>query len=429
MGEVPPAPDRSGLLKACTSAALMQLVVMLAVFIAFPILLYGIVERAETERAAARVQIAGERAVLIAKALAPALGQAPDADTEQLSRELVRYQGDELTLKLFFRPSALGAPPGEGPGVVLIARAPALAPEALKGENEISENAQTAQRLIQLCDGDDPRGLFLTASGNASMALVRVRAAHGCWGIAAVSVLPAAPALWSNPALRITALAYAAMALLAIVSMARVLMTLRRARVADDPAAAPEASPRTPLEEENKAQVPEDNAATPVAEPASAPQPEAPPPEDTAPQSSSPDYLADAPPGLIDVARGAVDLSGLVRTYLDTEREKLSGAAGRIKAQIEDGITINGRGDFIATILGELIGHPLHKGGAVEVHLSTVPHENRRRALLTVAQDATASDEIGRLPYIKQFVAALAAVSAARPREDGGVTVSVSFPI
>lgn len=399
------ARERSRNLESCKTSAIVQLIALIAVFIALPILFYAVVRAWELERVTARDEMTATRISLVAAGLAPVLQQATPAGAGDLAAALARFESRDLTLTLFFRPPS--TQPSRG-GVYFIAGAPALSAAALKTETARLQSAGVFARVIDTCDGADPRASAAVVTGGSTRTTVtRVRGANGCWGLVSVAAVPAAAPLWSHPALRITGLVYVAMALLAVGSAVRLLTTLRRLRIGDA---------ETPHRH--------DPSSLPIGPAMSAP--EEPPRSDELLRSEEPPQVHGA--GLLDPARGSIDLSQIIRAYLESERQILGEARGRLVDDIEDEIIIRGRADFVGTILSELIGGPLREGAAAAVTLTAAKDETRRRALLTVALQglSSASAEMGRLPQIKQFVAALGAVSA-ETREGQGVTVRVAF--
>ena len=394
------ARERSRKLEACKTSAVVQLIALIAVFVALPILFYAVVRAWELERISAHDEMTAMRVSLVAEGLAPTLEQATPAGASDLAAALGRFESPDVALTLFFRP------PSTQPtsGVFFIAGAPALGAGALKTETARLQNAGVFARVIDTCDGADPRDAAAVGSyGSTRTTVTRVRGANGCWGLVSVAARPFIAPLWSHPALRITAFVYAGMALLAMASAVRLLTSLGRLR--DGEAEQPHRHDATSL---------------PIGPTVSAP-------ELTTP-AGGPHEVAAA--GLLDAARESIDLSQIVRTYLESERQILGESRWRLVDEIQGAIVMRGRADFVGTILTELIGGPLREGTAATVTLTAAKDEARRRALLTVALQGLSprTAEMGRLPQIKQFVAALGAVSA-ETREGQGVTVRVAFPV
>lgn len=413
MAAIDTSRERLRRIETCRSSAAVQLIALVTVFIALPILFYAVVRAWETERAVARDQVTTMQIALVAKGIAPILEQATPADAGDLTNALARYAGKDLGLALIFRPPA--AQPASG--VFFIARVPTLGPEALKVETARLQRAGLFAQFIERCDEADPRSFAAFAQGPMLTTVTRVRGANGCWGLVSVATAPAGAPLWSHPALRTIGFVYAAMVLLALASAVRLLTTLNRLR---EEASVEEK--RLWLEPDSPAVPPPPPPPPPI--PAPIPSAPIPAPEATAPSDGPPDVS-----GLLDPAREFVDLSQIVRSYLEAARQKIGDAPGRLAQEIQDAIVIRGRADFVGTILAELVGGPLSEGAAANVTLTFAKDEARRRALLTVALRglSPASTEMGLLPPIKQFVAALGAVSA-ETREREGVTVRVAFP-
>jgi hypothetical protein len=413
MVDASPPERRAALLDSCTASAAVQVIVLVAVLIALPILFYAVVRASDADREAGRVRMASEHALMIAKGLAPSLERATPAEADQLGRELARFAAEGMTLKLFFRPP----PSAASPGIFFIAAGAPMSADELRVATERLQNTGVFQRLVDLCEDGDARAT-VAAADTLPTIVTRVRGAYGCWGILTDAPASAAAPLWSNPALRLTGLVYAALAVLALGSVLRLMLNLRRLRAIETaPAAA--STLRTRIEP------------TFAIEPALASEPPpSPPREDHGTDASAQPEPDHAQAEFLNAVRGPVDLSQVVRTYVESERRKREGGPERLAADIADGIVIHGRADFVDTILSELIGNALGGDGKAHVSLAAGDDTLPRRAFLTVAYDRAASappESVWRLSLIKQFVAALGAVSACENRDDGGQTVRVAF--
>ncbi len=442
-------------LESGRSAAIVQLIVLIAVFVAAPLLIYGLMRALEMERETARFQIVETRASLMADGLTPVLEAATPAEAEALAGHLARFQSDDAAVKLFFRPPAAA----DSSGVFFIASSAPLGAEALRAETARLQKAGLITYLTRTCAESGPRPPAITAEGDTLTAAVRVRSPYGCWGIVGDFVAPAAAPLWSQRVFQIMAAGYAGLVLIALTSAIRLMIALGRARRAAqgdvlpcrvEPMMMLVAPPS--LAQDNVPQPPETVAAE-APPPQAMPQPE-PAPELATPAETPPELvqeLVQEPPlaaaqaaddsftpevdplaggarsELLDPAREVINLSTIVADYLRQETGRLGASAARLQSQVERGIVMRGRADFVRTILGEIIGGAVKDGGEVRVALSTTMDENRRRALLSIVQSGGHLPELGRLPLIKQFVSALGAVSA-ETRDGATAVIRVAFP-
>ena len=433
-------------LESGRSAAIVQLIVLLTVFVAAPLLIYGLMRALEMERETARFQIVETRASLMADGLTPVLEAATPAEAEALAGHLARFQSDDAAVKLFFRPPAAA----DSSGVFFIASSAPLGVEALRAETARLQKAGLITYLTRTCAESGPRPPAITADGDTLTAAVRVRSPYGCWGIVGDFVAPAAAPLWSQRVFQIMAVGYAGLVLIALTSAIRLMIALSRARRAAQGDVLPRrvepmmmlvAPPA--LAQDNVPQPPETVAAEappPQATPQPEPAPEPATPAETLPETppelvqepvlepvQEPPLAGGARSELLDPAREVINLSTIVADYLRQETGRLGASAGRLQSQVERGIVMRGRADFVRTILGEIIGGAVKDGGEVRVALSTTMDENRRRALLSIVQSGGHLPELGRLPLIKQFVSALGAVSA-ETRDGATAVIRVAFP-
>jgi hypothetical protein len=153
--------------------------------------------------------------------------------------------------------------------------------------------------------------------------------------------------------------------------------------------------------------------------------------ESKAPESGP---TADASAQILDLKRGVVDLSAAVGAYVDSARARLGADAAQLRAEIEDGICIEGRADFVRTILEDLVDPALNAplgGEPIVITLATEEADLRDHAMLTLATagGAPGEDAGGRLSLVKQFIVALGALVTSETRPDGADVVLLRFAL
>ncbi|MGE4062113.1 MAG: hypothetical protein AB7E79_01990 [Rhodospirillaceae bacterium] len=403
-------------LHATMISAIVQASLFVFAMVAIGAFVYSVVGAWGAGEEKAYVRHSHDRTALIVQGLMPLLVRGSPADAEELTRALAGYASDDISLKLFFRQA------GSTSGVFLIAQTDS----PVAGEQV--QAGGILERFGELCDAPDLRGT-LTFGASALTTLSRIRSPHGCWGVIA-AFPPPTPAAWrSHTPLAVTALSAAALLLLGLWNALRLVADLRRVR-AQEADGLPDLAP---ARIEPVFEVPRADDAIAAAVPSAPQAVELRLRDDvTAPPHEEPSTPADAhrddAGGLLDTIRGPIDLSQVVRAYVEAERQKPKGA--QLAAEIAEGVVIQGRADFVSAILGELIGSGLDGDGKAHITLAAETDESRRRAFLTVDYDppgAAPGEAMGRLSLVKQFIAALGGVSACEHRDDGGVTVRLAF--
>ncbi len=366
-----------------------------------------LIARAGEERS--RALLADEHSYVtatIADALAPILRAATPGDAALLTEVMTPYASTDRTLRLFFTPAEGGAR-----GVFFIAGAPVQA--AAQTEDEAGR-VVTSGVLGDFAAACSPARLHGRARSGALWAVAPIASPSGCWRlVAGRDVVSTGTAFLALPPIRSAGLAAAAAALLMIAAAILALAQTRRLRQLGD-------------------------FAQTFAEITAGPDPQLLP----LPANDEADATAarEAGPGsaqILDLQRAVVDLSAAVIAYTDAARVKLGADGGDLKTEIEHGVTIDGRADFVRTILEDLLDPALRaplSGNPIVVTLRSEDLDTRPAAMLTITTPPLApseeggDDARGRLSLIKQFVAALGAVAASEVRTDAEV-VLLRFPL
>lgn len=145
------------------------------------------------------------------------------------------------------------------------------------------------------------------------------------------------------------------------------------------------------------------------------------------------DPPAEPSPVMLDLRREAFDLSAAVRAFADSARTKLGADAFQLKADIEDNVFIDGRPEFVRTILEDLLDPALSAPtahAALALALRTDAEGGRGHAVLTLdTPRVLETDARGRLSLVKQFIAALGAAATSEARPNGAERVFLRFPL
>ncbi|MCC6912876.1 MAG: hypothetical protein IT566_04180 [Rhodospirillaceae bacterium] len=342
----------------------------------------------------------------IADALAPVLRAATPGDAALLTEAMTPYASTDRALRLFFTPAEGGAR-----GVFFIAGAPVQAVAQTESE---AGRIVTGGALGDFTAACTPARPASDGHGASLWAVTPVASPSGCWRlVASRGVVGAGTTFLALPPIRSTGLAAAAAAVLMIAAAVLALAQTRRLRQLGD-------------------------FTQTFAEITAGPDPGLlPPPANDEAAASLPAGPEPASAQILDLKRSVVDLSAAVIAYTDAARVKLGADGGQLKTDIAQGLTIDGRVDFVRTILEDLLGPALRaplSGHPIIVTLKSDDMETRPAAMLSITTpplmsgDDLAGDARGRLSLIKQFVAALGAVATLEARAEAEA-VLLRFPL
>lgn len=380
-------------------------------FIGVGAFLFFLITRAADERERALVAAELEHSAgTIADALRPVLRAATPGDVTVISEALQLYASSDRTLRLFFTPR------DSAPGVFFIAGAPA---RVVAQAEESTARLVTTGALGNFSPACVPGRIDPAAGqrGGGFWAVVPVASPAGCWRLVANRTMAAtAPSILMLPPIRSTGLAAAAAALLMFAAAILAMTQTRRLRQLSDLGqgfAEITAVPDTALlpQPANDENLPAETPAANVNE-----------------------ASGDISSAILDLKRTAVDLSGAVGVYAAAARTKLGADADRLQLEVDGGVLIDGREEYVRTILEDLVDPALRApltGRSIILSLRAEDLEGRGSALLMISLPPAVPGEeaAGRLSLIKQFVAALGAAAALETRSDGAETVRLRFPL
>lgn len=238
-------PFRAGvpMLRRLTASLTLKLVVLIGLFVALPIVLYGQFESADSQMRNLVTRAIQDRSALIADALAPVLRETDPTAPMNLNRDLEKYASSGTVLKLMYQPPA---PPGapSASRFFLVGSAPPLAPEAVTAELEELSQRGLLQRLSEACTwnaSDEMR--YSRADGTVELltSIIPIRVRGNCWILTTTHVASdflntsIGRPYWETREVRIAAAIYLVGALLAVLVALGIRLSLRRFRnVADE---------------------------------------------------------------------------------------------------------------------------------------------------------------------------------------------------
>lgn len=196
--------------------------IVLALFIALPAILYITFRQADLDRQSLLLESIRVKGLTVGRVLEERLQRADQIPLFRLGEELARFQTDGVSLRLLFRPH-------EGPadaGFLYVASAPPVMPADLEYEKQHLADAGVLAQLERSCSGDLPLALRVDrAGGQAELitSITPVRTARGCWALVISSDLAASAEqrlgkpYWQAPEVQIAAAIYLIFAAIVLV--------------------------------------------------------------------------------------------------------------------------------------------------------------------------------------------------------------------
>src|SRR5258708_4629958 len=220
-GVMSATPERKPARKRPQAAFLRSLsakaLLLALVFVAVPLVVYESFRAADAEKRQLLLSAVSDKGVTVSRALTPFLSRVDSVPFVQLGEELKRFAGEGLSLKLMFNPTPQAA---GGGGFYYIAAAPTVPPDELAAERDRLVESGLLQRLSQSCQGELPLALRVDlpkGGGEELTALNSVTTRSGCWVLLVSRPLDGAIArpYWQAPEVRVAAIAYLTLAVLA----------------------------------------------------------------------------------------------------------------------------------------------------------------------------------------------------------------------
>jgi len=213
----------------------VQLTVLTVIFLSIPILLYSVFRDADLDKQRLLLDTVRESGMLVARALTPLLEALPQGELGRVPRELARFQSEQHSLTLFYKPKAASS----AAGFFYVASAPPVPAERLEGERARLLELGILQRLAASCTGNVPLSERIASPEETTeivTSVTPVQSGNGCWAVviatearAAASIVDGRP-YWARPEVRLALTIYGAMALLVVVVVGAVWRSLTRFR-------------------------------------------------------------------------------------------------------------------------------------------------------------------------------------------------------
>jgi len=210
-------------------------VALVSIFVALPVVLYFQFESVDRQTRALVTRAIQDRSSLIADALRPVLKEADTASPLALNDVLAKYGSDGTVLKLMFQPTAereLGR-------FFLVASAPPLRREAVIAELEELDHRGILQRLSQACVWDATDEIrYRQRDGSVELltSIIPIQARSGCWVLTSTHVTSEflntsiGRPYWETREIRVAAIIYFVVAVLAFLVAFSIRRSLRRFR-------------------------------------------------------------------------------------------------------------------------------------------------------------------------------------------------------
>jgi two-component system sensor histidine kinase ChvG len=197
----------------------LQFALLVAVFVAVPVILYRQFEGADQGKKALLLRSVQEQGWLIAEAMRPVLSGPTPPALPIVGRELSKYGVGEATLRILFQPANVV----NADGFYYVASVPRMPTELLESERDELQRQGVLDRLNQTCAGDIPVALnHVAPDGREDVvtSVTPIRSPHGCWAvITSYSALGTTGSIigqsyWKSREVQIAAMVYLGLALL-----------------------------------------------------------------------------------------------------------------------------------------------------------------------------------------------------------------------
>lgn len=382
-----------------------KLILLLAILITVPAVLYGQFRSADLERTALLQRSVQEEGRLIAASLTPLLEKFGEGAAGQIGSQLTEIGGPEINVKLLFRPAAGQA----ADGFFYIAASPAVTAEYIERDRSELIASGIFEALPDTCAVGDPQARRYTNPDGAEEVLTSITPINlpsGCWVVvttsATESVLGSSigQPYWKTAEAQLALAMYLLLVVLVVTLFGDIWRNVRRfgavarairVRRADNPSfrernnipeldwVAEEFDRLVRVLNESAdsiRQAAEENAHAlkaplGVISQSIEPLKHAVPPENERARRavmliehsvarldatvSATRRMEQATAELIDPPREAIDVSALLLGMLKSHRDTMAGQSLHLEATIEDGIFVRGSEELFETIIDNLL--------------------------------------------------------------------------
>lgn len=211
----------------------IRLLILVAVFLTVPVLIYQQFQAADQEKQALLMQNARQQGQLIAENLRPLLEKAGTSIPPDLTTALARQVSRETRAKVLLRPNG-GANIN---GFYYVAATPVVPRAFLERERERLMAQGILGRVAQTCSGNVPLSLRVPTQGGGQEVLTSITSINteqGCWAVVTSHVSEAylgssiGQPYWKTAEVRGAALVYLGMAALVMAIVLGIWRNLRR---------------------------------------------------------------------------------------------------------------------------------------------------------------------------------------------------------
>jgi two-component system sensor histidine kinase ChvG len=232
-------PDRYEAARRLGASLTLKLVALVGIFVALPVVLYGQFESADRQMRELVTRAIQDRSSLISNALAPVLRKIEVGATASLNDELSKYTSDGTVLKLMLQPIVQTGQQQSGIGFYFVASSPSIRPEEVASELDELGHRGILRKLGEACMWDASDEIRYTQPNGAIellTSIIPIKAKNGCWVLTSTHTTSEflntsiGRPYWETRAVRVAALIYLVLVLLAMLAAVSIWLSLRRFR-------------------------------------------------------------------------------------------------------------------------------------------------------------------------------------------------------
>jgi two-component system sensor histidine kinase ChvG len=213
----------------------LKLVILVGIFVALPIILYGQFESADRQMRQLVSRAIEDRSHLIADALTPTLQDFDPTRQLGLSPDLGKYASDGTVLRLMFHPSGEADPDR----FYFVGSGPIMKPTDVAAEIDQLRQRGILQRLSQACAWDASNQIrYRQPDGSTELltSIIPIRTAAGCWVLTSTHTTSEflntsiGRPYWETREIRFAAAIYVVLAIMALLVAISIRLSLQRFR-------------------------------------------------------------------------------------------------------------------------------------------------------------------------------------------------------
>lgn len=217
----------------------IKLLALVGIFIALPVVLYTQFESADRQMRDLVTRAIQDRSKLIGSALSPVLRKIEPGGGAMLNEELAKYTSDGTVLRLMFKPSTPADAPQPAGGFYFVASAPVIQSGQVSAELDELGRRGIMRKLGEACMWDASDEIRYTQPNGAVellTSIIPVKAQNGCWVLTSTHTTSEflntsiGRPYWETREIRIAAIIYFALVVLAVLATISIWLSLRRFR-------------------------------------------------------------------------------------------------------------------------------------------------------------------------------------------------------